>query len=428
MIRIGYACLTMGAPGTELSTCTLRTATPERLREVTAHNLEALRRQIAYNAENGIGLFRISSDLIPFGSGIHNTLDWGTEFSETFAKIGAAIGQAGMRVSMHPGQYTVLNSPDPDVVERAAADLTYHEKVLRLLNTDCSNKLILHLGGAYGDKKTAIERFYKNWGRLPDNVRNRVVLENDERLYNIADVLELANRLHIPAAFDNLHHALNPPKQKALPAEWIERCAETWKTADGRQKIHYSQQNKAGRPGAHSRTISAGPFLEFCEPIAQMDLDMMLEVKNKNLSALKCTCLLTEDGAARLLEREWERYAYAVLERSPEIFDRIQQMRRDDAGCSARRFYELLEQTAELPIHTDNAISAALAVWSLLEEAADAAEQKRFLACLRRYRNGTAGLQPVKNLMLRLTQKYHRTSLLESYYFLKEQSDEVRNL
>ncbi len=424
MIRIGYACLTMGAPGTELSACTLRTATPERLREVTAHNLEALRRQIAYNAENGIGLFRISSDLIPFGSSIHNTLEWGMEFTETFSEIGAAIGRAEMRVSMHPGQYTVLNSPDPDVVERAAADLTYHEKVLRLLNTDCSNKLILHVGGAYGDKKAAIERFYKNWGRLSDDVRNRVVLENDDRLYNIEDVLELAKRLHIPAVFDNLHHALNPPEQKVPPAEWIERCAETWKTADGRQKIHYSQQNEAGRPGAHSRTISVEPFLSFCEPITQINLDMMLEVKDKNLSALKCICLLSsENGTARLLEREWERNAYAVLERSPEIFGRIEQMLRDDTGCSARRFYELVERAAELPVQADNAISAALAVWSLLEEAADAAEKKHFLACLGRYRNGTAGLQPVKNLLLRLTQKYHRTSILKSYYFLKDQSD-----
>ena len=419
MIRIGYACLTEGVPGTELHACTLRTATPEWLRQVTAHNLEALRRQIAYNAENGIRLFRISSGLIPFGSGGGNTLDWEPEFTETFSEIGRTIARAGMRVSMHPGQYTVLNSPDLNVVENAVEDLAYHEKVLRLLHTDCSHKLILHTGGAYGDKKAAAERFCKNWRRLPDGVRSRVVLENDERLYNIAEVLELADRLGIPAVFDNLHHELNPPDQKASPAEWIGRCAQTWKAADGRQKIHYSQQSSAGRSGAHSPTISPEPFLKFCEPVRQLDLDVMLEVKDKNRSAMKCICLLSEGGSARLLEREWERYAYAVLERSPEIFARIEQMLKSGAECSARRFYELVEQAACIPAQTDSAAAAAAAIWSKLENDADAAEKKRFLACLGRYQNGDAGLQPVKNLLFRLAQKYRGAAVLESYYFLR---------
>lgn len=344
MIRIGYACLALCVPETELRACTLRTASPERLRQVTAHNLEALRRLIAYNAKNGIGLFRISSDLIPFGSGAYNTLDLETEFADTFREIGEEIARAGMRVSMHPGQYTVLNSPDPSVVERAIDDLRYHEKVLRLLQTDCSCKIILHVGGAYGDKAAAVGRFCKNWERLSNGLRSRVVLENDERLYNIADVLELTDRLGIPAVFDNLHHALNPPGEHAPPAKWIGRCAETWRRADGRQKVHYSQQSTAGRPGAHSQTISPGPFLTFCQPISQRSLDMMLEVKDKNLSALKCIRLLSDNGSTVPLKQEWEKYRFAVLEHSPEDFNAIQGLLDGGGGCSARQFYETVDR------------------------------------------------------------------------------------
>lgn len=418
MIRVGYACLALCVPGTELRSCTLRTATPERLRQVIAHNLEALRRLIAYNAENGIGLFRISSDLIPFGSSIYNTLDWGVEFADMFTEIGEEIARAGIRVSMHPGQYTVLNSPDPDVVERAAADLMYHEKVLHLLHTDCSGKIILHVGGAYGDKAAAVERFYENWARLSDRVRSRVVLENDERLYNIADVLKLTDRLGIPAVFDNLHHALNPPEEHAPPAEWIRRCAETWRRADGRQKIHYSQQSTDGRPGAHSRTIAPGPFLTFCEPLSQLDLDMMLEVKDKNLSALKCIRLLLDDGTTPL-KREWEKYCFAVLEHSPEDFAAIQGLLRKGGGHAARKFYEAAERALQQPVQPEHAACAALAVWSQMEDVAATAEQRRFQSCLERYKKGTAGLRPVKNLLFRLAQKYCVTSLLESCYFIK---------
>jgi len=287
-IRFGYACLALGVPGSELRSCTARTATAQRLREVTAHNLNALGLLVDYNAENSIRLFRISSNLIPFGSSPLNFLPWWEEFSDVFAALGERIARTSLRVSMHPGQYTVLNSPDEEVVRRAVADLDYHERVLRLLNTDESSKLILHLGGAYGDKPVSCDRFCRNWERLSDSVRHRVVLENDDRSYHIADVLRVAGRLGIPAVFDCLHHAINPPEVGGTPGFWIGECAKTWHPWDGRQKIHYSQQNPGGKPGAHSQTISLEDFLPFYESIRNRDLDVMLEVKDKNLSAVKC--------------------------------------------------------------------------------------------------------------------------------------------
>ena len=116
-----------------------------------------------------------------------------------------------MRVSFHPGQYTVLNSPDEDVVARAILDLEYHAKMLECMGFGNEHKIVLHVGGIYGDKAAALERFTTNFKRLPEAVQNRLIIENDDCLYNIEDVLGLAFRLHIPAVYDNLNLAINPP-------------------------------------------------------------------------------------------------------------------------------------------------------------------------------------------------------------------------
>ncbi len=91
-------------------------------------------------------MYRLSSDLIPFGSDLStNQLDWVDLYSESFERIGAKIKQHDIRVSMHPGQYTVLNSPDAAVVERAIADLEYHVAILEAMKIDTTHKIILHI-------------------------------------------------------------------------------------------------------------------------------------------------------------------------------------------------------------------------------------------------------------------------------------------
>ena len=220
-MSIGYACLNIGTPNTNIRSVMQRNATPEKLTEVTTHNLAALEKMIDYNRKNNIRLFRISSDLIPFGSSPVNALPWWDIHAEAFQHIGAKIQKSSMRVSFHPGQYTVLNSPDEDVVARAILDLAYHAKMLECLGVDNQHKIVLHVGGIYGDKKEALERFEQNFRRLPEAVRNRLIIENDDRLYNIEDVLTLAHRLHVPAVYDNLHHAINPPPSGGTDPYWI---------------------------------------------------------------------------------------------------------------------------------------------------------------------------------------------------------------
>lgn len=287
-MNIGYACLLIGVLNTNMKRCILKNASESKLLELIAYNLSSLNNIIEYNIMNHIKLFRISSDIIPFGSNRINQLYWWSVFEKQFTEIGNKIRENNMRVSMHPGQYTVLNSTNNNVVINSIADLDYHTRVLDCLGVSSKNKIVLHIGGIYNNKEEAKKRFIENYRRLDEKVKRRLVIENDDKSYNISDVIEIGRTLDIPVVFDNLHHRINPCIRQESEFYWITECKNTWKTKDGNQKIHYSQQNPLKNPGAHSESIDIDEFWEFYENLNREDIDIMLEVKDKNLSAIKC--------------------------------------------------------------------------------------------------------------------------------------------
>ena len=419
-MSIGYACLNIGTPQTNIRSVMQRNATPEKLTEVIAHNLEALEKMVDYNIANDIRLYRISSDLIPFGSSPVNALDWPEIHKEAFDRIGAKIRNSGMRVSLHPGQYTVLNSPTEDVVERAIEDLIYHDKILTALGTDKKNKIVLHVGGIYGDKEAALDRFADNFQRLPETVQNRLIIENDDRLYNIEEVLGLANRLQFPAVYDNLHHAINPPPSGGNDQYWIAEAKKTWKEADGNQKIHYSQQAPSKRSGAHTDTIQLDTFLKFYNQLDDSTIDIMLEVKEKNLSAIKCQNATTETQHLKLLEKEWGRYKYAILERSPAIYQAIRTLLKDKADYPVREFYRLIDAVFTEEIRPGYAENAAAHVWGYFKKNATDTERSQYEKNLTHYRNNTGTLETLKRQLFKLAEKYETDYLLQSLYFYLE--------
>ena len=416
-MSIGYACLNIGTPNTNIRSLMQRNATPEKLTEVTAHNLAALERMIDYNRKNDICLYRISWDLIPFGSGPVNTLDWPKIHKEAFERIGAKIRKAGIRVSLHPGQYTVLNSPTEDVVERAIEDLIYHDRILTALGTDETNKIVLHIDGIYGDKEKAMDRFADSFQHLPESVQNRLIIENDDRLYNIEDVLKLADRLQIPAVYDNLHHAINPPPSGGADQYWIARANKTWKESDGKQKIHYSQQAAGKRPGAHADTIQLELFLQFYNQLDDPTIDIMLEVKDKNLSAIKCQNATTHNKRMVLLEKEWGRYKYAILEKSPTIYQAIRTLLKDKSNYPVQKFYNLIEDALAKETQPGAAENAAQHVWGYFKNKSTPQERKAFEKSMGNYRNGTGSLATVKRQLHKLVMKYEENYLIQSLYF-----------
>lgn len=401
-----------------MRTCIQRNATEERLLSLIKVNLSSLETLIDYNARNEIHLFRISSDLIPFGSSVAKQLPWQNIFQEKFGAIGQKIRDAKIRVSMHPGQYTVLNSPDPAVVERSVEDLVYHSKVLDALGLGSEHKLILHLGGAYGDKSQAKSRFVSHYRNLDASIKSRLVLENDDTLFNIRDVLETVATIGAPVVFDNLHNQVNPADKNITDFEWIKRCSETWNTVDGPQKMHYSQQNPEKKPGAHSDSIDVQVFVDYYKELAGMEIDIMLEVKDKNLSALKCIHCVSNSGIRRL-EEEWARYKYLILERAPHIYQKIRELLRDKHSYPAQSMYQMIEAALTLPVVAGHAVNAAQHVWGYFKSRASESEKKRFGLLLSRLISGEGTAAAVKSHLLSLALKYNQDYLLNGYYLYK---------
>lgn len=417
-MSIGYACLTVVVKGTDMKSCMKKNASDEKLLEIIEHNLNSLENIIDYNIKNNIKLFRISSDLIPFGSSPVNNLPWEQIFHTRFMKIGSKINENQIRVSMHPGQYTVLNSPNQDVAARAVEDLGYHLRVLDSLGVNTENKIVLHIGGVYGDKESGLNRFVENYHKLDQKVKTRLVIENDHKSYNINDVLKIGNALKIPVIFDNLHHKLNPPfTNEEDEFFWIKECGNTWREKDGNQKIHYSQQHKHKSIGAHSDSISINEFMSFWNAL-KGDIDIMLEVKDKNLSAVKCINCTSDYGKIMILENEWSKYKYNVLESSPVDYLNIRKLLKDKNEYPAVEFYNLLEHAFEENKTLGNSINAAQHVWGYFKDVSTEKEKQRFLEILSKYKLGLISLSKVKTTLEGLAVKYNRNYLLDSYYFI----------
>lgn len=416
-MSIGYACLTLGVENTNLKSCILKNATPERLIEIVDHNLNSLENIIDYNIKNNIKLFRISSDIVPFASIPNNTFNWGEIFSDKLKSIGDKAKQNNVRLSMHPGQYTVLNSPNSDVVKRAIADLKYHCDFLDSLGLDSTSKMVLHIGGEYGNKKESIDRFVCNFDYLSTSIKDRLIIENDDKIYNVAEVLEISSKIDIPVVFDNLHHQINSCCEEKPMNYWINECKKTWKQKDGRQKIHYSQQEPLKKIGSHSSTIRINEFTDFYNNLESNDIDIMLEVKDKNLSAIKCINS-TSNKKIKFLEDEWSKYKYNVLEKSPQNYQKARELLKDKNKYPYIDFYNIIEKSLIEENEIFKTINGVQHVWGYFKNTANEKEKVNFKATLKKYEQGKTSLKTVKNLLKKLAIKYNQQYLLNSYYFI----------
>lgn len=415
-MSIGYACQLIGVPGTELSRCILKNASEDKLRILIKQNLKSFDTMLDYNIKHNIHLFRISSDIIPFGSHQANKLFWWDEFEDIFSAIGNKIRSNNIRVSMHPGQYTVLNSPDRAIVQNAILDLEYHDRFLTALGMDQTSKMVLHIGGVYGDKKESSKRFVENFQLLSDSIKSRLILENDDKCYTVSEVLDIAHQTGSSVVFDNLHNEINPSIPNLSEQEWMLECRKTWKLEDGRQKIHYSQQGKNSPIGGHSETVFLNDFENFY-PFVPPETDIMLEVKDKNLSAMKCINAICLNATAAELEAEWARYKYYVLSRSARIYTEIRQLLKDKNAPVAKEFYTLIETAMLLKEDMGAEVNAAEHVWGYISKDSTATEKNRHQKLLNGYINKENSVALVKKHLFACATKRNLKYFVDSYYF-----------
>lgn len=284
-MKIGYPCknLTVGCMGDR--TFRLRSYSEERLISTVSNNLQCLLEMVRFNAQHGILFFRITSDLVPFASHPICLFDWRTFFAGLFGEIGTFIRTHGMRISMHPDQFTLINSVDPAIFERSRAELLYHAAVLDALGLDRSAKIQIHVGGVYGDRNASIERFVERFALLDESIRRRLVVENDDRNYTLRDCLEVSARAGLPVLFDTLHHSVKWSGETYRQA--VELVSATWDENDGPPMVDYSSQAKGRKPGVHSTSIDIDDFVGFLDETSPFDFDVMLEIKDKETSAIR---------------------------------------------------------------------------------------------------------------------------------------------
>jgi len=282
-VKIGYPCINYSVPCRGNRTFRLASYSEANSISTVGRNLACLRTILEYNAAHGILFFRITSDLVPFASHPVCAFDWRKYFLSEFMAIGDFIRKYEMRISMHPDQFVLINALDPDIVQRSIKELEYHASVLDMLGLDNSAKIQIHIGGMYGNRSASLGRFIERYATLPPSVQRRLVIENDDRVYTVKDCIFISDQTGIPVLFDIFHHAVNGAGDSI--DEVLSSVAPSWKKNDGIPMVDYSSQEPGGRRGTHAARLDSDHFKEFLDKSRPFDIDVMLEIKEKERAA-----------------------------------------------------------------------------------------------------------------------------------------------
>ena len=306
-MNIGYACINMQlsypqkyggkergvkpiTTGRSMIKRTFQTKGVDYASEIALANAMDLDKIIDWNIMNGYKFFRITSGLAP----------WKSEYEWTDLKdlkqiqmylhsAGVKVDTHGVRITCHPGPFNVLTSPHEHVVENCVGDLTMHGDTFDMMNLTRTpyNKINIHIGGAYGDKESSMERFCKNFDRLPDSVKTRLTVENDDKasMYSVKDLYYgVYKRIGIPIVFDYHHHRFCDGGLSEKEA--LEMAMSTW-PKDIVPVVHYSESrskerlDESIRPQAHSDYV-----YDYIDNYGH-NIDIMIEAKHKELAVAK---------------------------------------------------------------------------------------------------------------------------------------------
>ncbi len=290
-MKLGYACIntTLGSQKPKITTnrgMIRRTFDNKGLpyvSELVLQNIRDLIEVIKWNHRNGIKFYRMSSDMFPWMSEY--------EFSELpdHKKICTLLSGAGkladkydQRLTFHPGPFNVLASPTDDVVQRAIVELNKHSQIMDLMGLSATpyNKINIHVGGVYGDKPSALQRWVDNFKLLDDNTKSRLTIENDDKTsaYTVRDLMFIHDHTGIPIVFDYHHHTCHPGDMSHSDA--LQLAISTW--PDGITPIvHVSEPRDDNNFRAHH------DYVRTEVDTYGYDVDIMMEAKAKELALLE---------------------------------------------------------------------------------------------------------------------------------------------
>ena len=307
--RLGFAVKILGAGGLPTSDARRWQSGPHLSR-----SLELLGPAFDHLEQIDVSVFRLSSQVIPYGThpdlpDLHY-LRQIEECREGLEALGARARARNLRLSTHPGQYTVINSADPDLTARSCADLEQDTALLDALGQGPEAAVVVHVGGLYNDRPSALDRWARAYENLSERARARVALENDDGPFGVTDVLELHRRTGVRIAYDHHHHRTSAESVTVPPAEALAATYATWQPGV-RPKVHLSsprvdleiqERRRAGSRKVEHVPVTPRltPHADFIAPWDLVDLltsapgplDVVLEAKAKDLAVLHARAAL----------------------------------------------------------------------------------------------------------------------------------------
>ena len=295
-MNLGYACINTALSANKIFTNrTMRRKTfdangEDYVSDLALANIKDLKTIVQWNNEMKIKLFRLSSQIFPWSDEYDvKTLKDYDEIASRMREIGQIAKDGGQRLTMHPGPYNCLASPTQKVVEKTIRELNFHSEQFNMMGYDPSpyNKINIHVGGAYGDKKGTLDAFCHNFKLLNEDTKKRLVIENDDspNEYSVNDLYwGIHKRIGIPITFDYFHHKFNTGD--LTEEEALRMASTTWPKGIA-QCCHYSESRRKEkldesiRPQAHSDLIYEKINTYGLEP------DIVIEAKLKEQSIFK---------------------------------------------------------------------------------------------------------------------------------------------
>ena len=300
--RLGFPVKIMGQPDLKSNDARRSGSNPHL--KVSLEYLDAI---LDYLDRHQIRMYRMSSDIAPYATHPDMPQFHGMvrDSAAELQAFGAKAKRLDIRLSFHPSQFVVLNSPDPKLVEKGIWDLLSQAEMLELMELGPEAVLVIHAGGTYGDRQASAARWVETWRILPEPVRRRLVLEHDDIRFSAADVLWIHEHTGVRLVFDHQHFwCLNPEGLELRPT--VEAILRTW-PQDEQPKIHFSsprtelrQVKRTDRATRKSTMVNVAPVwtghADFCNPfefitfmrtVDGLEFDVMLEAKVKDLALIR---------------------------------------------------------------------------------------------------------------------------------------------
>ncbi len=280
-IRLGYACLNktldLSFNNMTFSNYKNNKKIREKLDKIIKNNFETLKNILIFNIRNDIDFYRMTSNLIPLGTHQSVHFEVFKKYKKEWEEIGEIINKNKLRVDIHIEPYVVLNSINDNVVLSSINILNFYQKMFKIMKI--KSYLVLHIGSSAGGKKESIKRFIENFNLLNNDLKKMIILENDDKTFNIKDTLNICKKLDIPFVLDYHHYICNHGREKLN--DYIEDIFLTWKNEI--PKIHFSSPKSKKEKRSHHDYIDCDSFISFINNIKiNKDFDIMIEAKQKD--------------------------------------------------------------------------------------------------------------------------------------------------